>query len=68
MTSADIIQSKEFFGELDTNRSGAAEVVAFYNKYATQYNECLSDSGYTDTTDYCSLLLKQELGKCKTLQ
>ena len=40
-------------------------MVAFYNGYAKEYNECLHDSGYTDTTDYCGMLLKQLLGKCE---
>lgn len=63
-TTKDIVQSEQFFGELDTTRSDTSKMVAFYNGYAKEYNECLHDSGYTDTTDYCSMLLKQLLGKC----
>ena len=59
----NVVQSKQFFGELDTTRSDTSKMVAFYNGYAKEYNECLHDSGYTDTTDYCSMLLKKEYGK-----
>jgi len=56
--------SGTFFAGLDSTRDDIDKVVTYYNDTADGYNELLHNSGYTNTTDYCSDLLKNYLEEC----
>jgi len=60
---AENLTNQQFFDRLETCRKDNDKVVEFYDDVAKGYNDLLHDSGYTDTTNYCSDLLKEKLGK-----
>ena len=56
------LTSSSFFGGLDETRSDIDKVVQYYDHHAKNYNACLHNSRYTETTDYCADLLKKNFG------
>ncbi|XP_066921757.1 methyltransferase-like protein 27 [Clytia hemisphaerica] len=59
---ATTLTSSSFFGGLDKTRNDIDKVVEYYDHHANNYNACLHNSRYTETTDYCADLLKRTLG------
>ncbi|XP_066911817.1 ribosomal protein L11 methyltransferase-like [Clytia hemisphaerica] len=50
----------KFFSGFEEARQ-AGKIIDYYNNTASVYNEALEQAGYTDTTVYCSTLLKEYL-------